>query len=588
MGSAQSGRRRRAREGRTMEFKDILNGFIEELDCSGRELAQASGLSPATVSRYRSGERTPENQTDRDKLICGLAALARERGLAGPTEEDVGAALAPLFPPAGCDIEQLRVNLNALLSALSLSVSDLARGISYDPSYLSRIRSGQRRPADPDRFVSAVAGFVLRRCDGPADRRVLTELIGAGTEEQEGEALYSRLIQWLGGRSTTRGDDVSSFLKQLDAFNLNEYIRTIRFDELKVPTAPFQLPLSKTYYGLEEMKNGELDFLKATVLGKSLDPVFMCSDMPMDDMAEDEEFTKRYMLGLAMLLKKGIHMDVVHNLDRPFHELMLGLEGWIPLYMTGQISPYYLKGVQNNIYCHFLNVSGSAALSGECVAGAHRHGRYELVKSGEALRYYRDRAAAIRKKASALMDIYREEQAVALRAFLLADAQTAGARSRLLAAPPLETLPEESLHAMLRSRGLPETVERRIHDHAAAQRGRMETILAHSTVTDRFPELTQEEFDRYPPAIPLSTLFLGQDVRYSYEEYTRHLEQTRTYALTHKGYTVQPCDAVFRNISISVRAGQWAMVSKSNSPAIHFVIRYSKLRSAIEEFLGEQ
>ena len=81
-----------------MEFKDILNGFIEELDCSGRELAQASGLSPATVSRYRSGERTPENQTDRDKLICGLAALARERGLAGPTEEDVGAALAPLFP----------------------------------------------------------------------------------------------------------------------------------------------------------------------------------------------------------------------------------------------------------------------------------------------------------------------------------------------------------------------------------------------------------------------------------------------------------------------------------------------------------
>ena len=429
---------------------------------------------------------------------------------------------------------------------------------------------------------------MLRRCDGPADRRVLAELIGAGTEEQEGEALYSRLVQWLGGRSTARGDDVSSFLKQLDAFDLNEYIRTIRFDELKVPTAPFQLPLSKTYYGLEEMKNGELDFLKATVLGRSLDPVFLCSDMPMDDMAEDQEFTKKYMFGLAVLLKKGLHLNVVHNLDRPFHELMLGLEGWIPLYMTGQISPYYLKGVQNNVYCHFLNVSGSAALSGECIAGAHAQGRYELVKGGEALRYYRGRAAAIRKKASALMDIYREEQAAALRAFLLADAQTAGARSRLLAAPPLETLSEENLRAMLRSRGLPETVEQRILDHAAAQRGRMETILAHSTVTDRFPELTREEFDRYPPALPLSTLFLGQDVRYSYEEYTRHLEQTRAYALTHKGYTVWPCDAAFRNISISVRAGQWAMVSKSNSPAIHFVIRYPKLRGAIEALLGEQ
>ena len=575
-------------EGGATMFKDQLNAYIAQLECSGRELAEASGLSAATVSRYRSGERRPESAAEREKLVFGIVRLAAVRGVPSLTEAAVTEGLGRFFAEDGFDPEHLRSNLNSLLTTFSISSSDLARSTNYDASYLSRIRSGQRRPADPDRFVSAVAGFVLRRCDGPADRRVLTELIGAGTEEQEGEALYSRLVQWLGGRSTARGDDVSSFLKQLDAFDLNEYIRTIRFDELKVPTAPFQLPLSKTYYGLEEMKNGELDFLKATVLGRSLDPVFLCSDMPMDDMAEDQEFTKKYMFGLAVLLKKGLHLNVVHNLDRPFHELMLGLEGWIPLYMTGQISPYYLKGVQNNVYCHFLNVSGSAALSGECIAGAHAQGRYELVKGGEALRYYRDRAAAIRKKASALMDIYREEQAAALRAFLLADAQTAGARSRLLAAPPLETLPEESLRAMLRSRGLPETVERRILDHAAAQRGRMETILAHNTVTDRFPELTREEFDRYPPALPLSTLFLGQDVRYSYEEYTRHLEQTRAYALTHKGYTVRPCDAVFRNISISVRTGQWAMVSKSNSPAIHFVIRYPKLRGAIEAFLGEQ
>ena len=147
------------------------------------------------------------------------------------------------------------------------------------------------------------------------------------------------------------------------------------------------------------MKSGELDFLKATALGKPNKPVFLCSDMPMDDMARDQEFMKKYMFGLAVLLKKGLHLKVGHNLDRPFHELMLGLEGWIPLYMTGQITPCYLKGVQNNVYCHFLNVSGSAALSGECIAGAHEPGRYEMVKGGEALRYFHDRAAAIWKKA---------------------------------------------------------------------------------------------------------------------------------------------------------------------------------------------
>lgn len=567
-----------------MEFKDILNGFIEELDCSGRELAQASGLSPATVSRYRSGERTPENQTDRDKLICGLAALARERGLAGPTEEDVGAALAPLFPPAGCDIEQLRVNLNALLSALSLSVSDLARGISYDPSYLSRIRSGQRQPGDPDRFASAVAGYVVRRYDTPAQRHILTELTGDGGEGD----LLTRLVRWLGGPGARQVDDVSAFLRQLDEFDLNEYIRAIRFDQLKVPTAPFQLPVSKTYYGLKEMRAGELDFLKATVLGRSDRPVFMCSDMQMDDMARDEDFKKKYMLGLAMMLKKGLHLNVVHNLDRPFGELMLGLQGWVPLYMTGQISPYYLKGVQNNVYCHFLNVSGTAALSGECIAGAHERGRYELAKSGEALSYYQRRADDLLKKALPLMDIYREDRASVLRAFQLADCQTPGPRRRMLAAPPLCALAADDLTPILEKNGLSEGERQRVLEYADAQRRRMLTILSHSPVTDFVPRLTREEFGRWPVSLPLSGLFPERDVVCSYEDYLLHLERTEQFARQQPGYTLRFWNGMFRNLSITVHAGQWAMVSKGKSPAIHFVIRYPKLRDAIEGIFPEE
>ena len=541
-------------------FHDRLNEYITQLGCSGRELAEASGLSPATVSRYRSGERRPESAAEqRAKLVSGIARLAESRGVPALTEEAVAEGFRPFFPEESFDAGHLRAALNTLLTTFSISVSDLARSTNYDASYLSRVRSGQRRLADPERFIAAVAEHVLRRCDTPAERDILAELTGAGGQGEE--ELYRSLVQWLGGRHVARGSDVSAFLRQLDAFDLGEYIRTIHFDELKVPTAPLQLPLSKTYYGLEEMRAGELDFLKATVLGQSPDPVFLCSDMPMDDMAQDEDFKKKYMFGLAMLLKKGLRLNVVHNLDRPFPELMLGLQGWIPLYMTGQISPYYLKGVQNNVYCHFLNVSGSAALSGECVAGAHAQGRYELVKGGEALRYFRDRA------------------------FLASDARSAGTRTRLLASPPISTLREETLRAMLAARDLPPADCRRILEHAAAQQDRMETVLTHSPVSDAFPALTREEFERYPPALPLSEMFFDRNLRYTYAEYCRHAEETQAFAAARSGYTVRPCDAAFRNISIAVRAGEWALVSKNGSPAIHFVIRYPKLRGAIEAFL---
>lgn len=147
--------------------------------------------------------------------------------------------------------------------------------------------------------------------------------------------------------------DTEDFLHKLDEFDLNDYIKAIHFDELKVPSVPFQIPTSKTYFGLKEMMESELDFLKATVLSKSMEPVTMYSDMPMEEMAKDPDFPKKWMFGMAMMLKKGLHLNQIHNLDRSFEDMMLGLESWIPIYMTCQISPYYLKMCRTMCLCIF-------------------------------------------------------------------------------------------------------------------------------------------------------------------------------------------------------------------------------------------
>ena len=113
----------------------------------------------------------------------------------------------------------------------------------------------------------------------------------------------------------------------------------------------------------------------------------------------------------------------------------------------------------------------------------------------------------------------------------------------------------------------------------------MEQVLTHSSITDAFPDLSQEEFAQYAPTLPLSTLFFPKNIRYTYADYRQHLEQTNEYACSHHGYSILPCDTDFHNISISVHEGRWAMISKSNAPAIHFVVRYSKLRDAIENYI---
>ena len=97
--------------------------------------------------------------------------------------------------------------------------------------------------------------------------------IGCAEDElADSSVRYERLMSWLFGDRDHRDHPVSGFLFKLDEFNLNDYIKAIHFDDLKVPSAPFQIPNSKTYFGLDQMMESELDFLKATVLSKSTEP----------------------------------------------------------------------------------------------------------------------------------------------------------------------------------------------------------------------------------------------------------------------------------------------------------------------------
>ena len=64
-----------------MKFNDTLNTYLEILNCSSKKLSKESGLSEPTISRYRSGERTPaKNSNQLKKLINAIFNIAKENG----------------------------------------------------------------------------------------------------------------------------------------------------------------------------------------------------------------------------------------------------------------------------------------------------------------------------------------------------------------------------------------------------------------------------------------------------------------------------------------------------------------------------
>lgn len=569
-----------------MSFSEQLNEYIKKFNCTAKELSIESGLSATVISRYRNGQRVPDSESEQMKqLVKGLAIIANQKGFLEFDENVIFESFQEQQDVV--DYEQIITNLNSLMSVLDINANELARALNFDASYLSRIRSGQRKPANVESFVHNISSFVVKRYTSYDEKNMIAKLIEQDIEVLENRNMFISLLeQWLFDKKVESRNQMNDFLQKLDDFNLNEYIKAIHFDKLKVPHVPFQLPTSKNYYGIEEMKQGELDFFKSTVLSKSQEPIFMCSDMPMADMAEDLDFGKKWMFAIAMSLKKGLHLNIIHNIDRPFEEMMLGLESWIPIYMTGQVSPYYLKGKHNQVYCHLQYVSGQYALSGECIDSYHNDGKYYLTNNKEEVRYYQKKADHLLSKAHPLMEIYRNENADVYRAFLDNDALTDGKRHHIHSSLPIYTISQDLLLRILERHDIGDIQKQEIINYVDHQKEIIEKIVINNPLLDEIHEISIEEFEKYPIVLSLSGTFYENEIVYTYEEYLEHLQQTKDFANKYNHYTLTiNKEQVFRNIQISIHEGKWVMISKNKTPVIHFVIRHSKMIDAIENFV---
>ena len=216
--------------GERMGFSNVLKLYLGKTKCTAKELSAVSGISASALSRYRSGQRIPE-QEHLEKLICGLVQLAGEN-TPELEEATIRDAFSAYTEKPTLDYPAIIKNLNAAIEALDISVSGLSRALSFDSSYLSRIRTGQRKPANLDKFLLETAGYIARTNTPSA----IAGLIGHPAEDLVPESrCASKLYSWLSGRlssgAVSQRDYVGELLHQLDSFNLETYMSEAHFPE---------------------------------------------------------------------------------------------------------------------------------------------------------------------------------------------------------------------------------------------------------------------------------------------------------------------------------------------------------------------
>ena len=569
-----------------MNFAEALNRYMEESGCTGKKLSEKSGISIAAISRYRNGICLPDIDSERLwHLAEGLAAAAEEKGSGIRDAAVLHHQLSEAVHEAAdsFDYEVLRTNMDALLQTTSISLTELARHSNYDVSYLSRVRSGKRRPRDPLWLAQALAKYTVSRCYSSADRAKLAELIGCEKEELENRTEYfERLFSWVSSGRDDGKEDMTELVAEVDSFDPEAFISNLRMEDLEKPSDRPAFLTKSAYVGVQGMVESEIDFLRAAAASGTGGSLVIYSDLPVGGVYS-VTFQKKRAEYLATLLRQGVHLDLIQNINRPFRDIMNELEAWIPLYMSGQVSTYYIDYPGESPFHHLVMVAGDLALRGEVIGEKLENGRFHVTRTRSEVKYLRESAERLLRSAKPLVDIYYSDRAAELEAFLEEDRNRQGFRREFLSAPPIYTLGEKLLGRILRRAGVEEETASCIRDYVEKKRTRVEAILSGSQIHLELSPLTREEFEASPVALSLGLLFPERDLFYTYEEYREHLDQTETFAARNPNYLVTMGGRpLFRNIQIAIRRDEFALISKNRAPVIHFVMRHPRMVGSLE------
>ncbi len=250
--------------------------------------------------------------------------------------------------------------LDLLMNLTNTSNSMLARNISMDPSFISRLRRGTRAPARNVNYIRVMAQYFTRCCKADYQKAAILEAMKSSFRNQPQEAnnMAELLHKWLREENGARTDSINEFLNGLSHFQFK------KTDPAKaVNDDPYCQAVSEVeeYYGTGGKQEAVLKFLSLVLHNKVPQTLLLYSDEDMGWLTENRGFTLQWSNLLAQVMKNGHKIKIIHTINRDFNEMLAAIREWVPLYMTGSIEPYYYPRIRDGLFRRTLFIAPDTA-----------------------------------------------------------------------------------------------------------------------------------------------------------------------------------------------------------------------------------
>lgn len=235
----------------------------------------------------------------------------------------------------------IQEKLHVLMQFLDVSNSKLAKTLMVDPSLISRWRSGERQLMPDSLYIENIVQCLVHHIKTTEQVEHVLRLMDHEDLATNADAtnLKAVLHEWFCHETPSTNQWIDDFLKHLSLPKPPETPL-----EAFVPYEPLVEGSQegvRIYRGKDGKRASVIAFLRAVLASKTPVTLMLFSDESIDWMIEDTRFLKTWGSYLFSILQSGHRIKIVHTVKRDLREMLEGIKQWMPLYLTGQIEPYY-------------------------------------------------------------------------------------------------------------------------------------------------------------------------------------------------------------------------------------------------------
>lgn len=410
-------------------FRQKLVNILDILQISNKQLSDLSGIDRTVISKFKNGSRIPSASSGTiERLARGICRAAEQDDKKNRLKELLGCAtvesdgletavkeyLLQGISSAPSDADAMFIKqgntsfgqrMDAAMRIAELSNIRLSRLLNVDASLISRYRGGERLPRSNKQIMSKLSNILYEKILSAGGQEKMADIMGI-PEKNFVEALFHDWLFQQDAARNTLEEGILTMLHTLDA--VLDVIPTMQGQPEFVSDRSVSKETLSLYHGIEGLRQAVLRLLM-TILEQDGRELWLYSDQELSWLAGDPAFWKNWSALMKLCVAKKVHIRIIHNVYRKNEDMISGINGWIPLYMSGMVQSSYLQN-NNSVLAHtFFLCPGIACIEGSNVVGQESAALYHYTTDQQELIAYRRSFDALFQAASPLVQVFEQE-----------------------------------------------------------------------------------------------------------------------------------------------------------------------------------